>query len=162
MRRAVAVTGAASTLVLLTAGVAIAESQTVQGSGDIDQMTAVNARSAVNVKVQGMAPPCDTHFLHVTVNWRGPAKYVAEAGCFGAAWEKGLFYLDSDDDQNPTEVNCSDFVFRWNGTGDFFKVEFPRDCLAEAPNRIRVGAEGHVYSSTTGSEAGPTRLLSRG
>ncbi|MBA3718872.1 MAG: hypothetical protein H0W95_01045 [Nocardioidaceae bacterium] len=152
-----------ASLVLLSAGVAAAESQTVEGTGDIDRMVASNGQNAVTAKVFGMAPPCDTHYLWVTVNWRGADLYRAEAGCYpGGIWAKGLYYHDSADDQNPDQVNCDGFVFRWDGERQLFKVVIPRSCLDNAPNRIRVAAEGHVYSSTTGSEAGPTRLLARG
>ncbi len=163
MRRTAAVVGVVATMVLATAGVAVAESQTVPGTVDIDQMVANNAQTEVRVRVDGMAAPCDTHFLHVAVNWRGPDLYRAEAGCYpGGVWAKSLVYHETADLQNGTIVNCPGLVFRWNGINEFFKVVVPRSCLDQAPNRVRVSAEGHVYTSTQSSEAGPTGFLARG
>lgn len=77
-------------------------------------------------------------------------------------WAKSLEYHKTAELQNEHLLDCSGLAFRWDAGKARYDVTVPRSCIPKAPNRIRVAADGHVYTSTQGSDAGPTALLARG
>ncbi|MBA3407975.1 MAG: hypothetical protein H0U06_07940, partial [Solirubrobacterales bacterium] len=80
--------------VLALAGSASAASQTVRGTGDIEKLVVNNATSAVKVNLFGFAPPCDAHYMRVTLEWGTKAGYEIDNGCYpGGTWAKSLVYL---------------------------------------------------------------------
>lgn len=170
MRRATAILLAVLTAVSLAAGVAQAESQTVQGKrfggnvGDIKKMTVNNARAEVTTNVFGLGRPCGgAKQLSVELQTpRGKIVYVAEAGCYGVDWITNLYYSPTGDPQDLTRVRCASFAFTRNNTTGAFKIVMPRRCIDQAPDRIRVKAEGLDFGSVTGGIAGPTDVLARG
>ena len=155
---------AALLLALVAVPYALAESQTVQGAGDIQKMSAKNGERAVTVKVFGIAKPCDAHFLNVEIFWGKKKAYRAEAGCYGVDWMTNLYYYENRNaGQGGDEVRCGKFEMAYNKDRGFYRVFIPRKCLGFAPNKIRVRAEGRNYAgSPLPGEAGPTKALARG
>jgi hypothetical protein len=141
-----------------------AETQTVNGTGDITRMTASNGSNAVTTKVFGLERPCGgAQYLHVLVlNRTGKLLYQAEGSCISAEWHTGLFYTSTGVPEDATSVRCPNFSFTRSATTGAFRVEMPRGCLDHAPGRVKVKVEGANYGTTTGGAAGPTRLLTRG
>ena len=145
------------------AAVAMAESQTVQGKGDIEKMSVKNGERAVVVKVHGLAKPCEAHFLNVQIFWGKKKAYRADAGCYGTDWSKSLYYHPNrnGDGQDASPVGCEKFKFAYNNDTGVYRVKVP--CIALAPDKIRVKAEGRNYAgSAMPGEAGPTKKLARG
>jgi len=142
-----------------------AESQTVDGTGDIRKMYAANRERSILVKVFGIGQPCDeAHFVHIIVKWGQTAAYKVEAGCYpGNTWAESLYYLsDRSDPETAVEVNCSDWKLTYNADKVFHRALLPRTCIRKAANRVKVLSEGHNYPSAMGGEAGPTKRLARG
>jgi hypothetical protein len=151
-------------LFAIGSGVAIAQSQTVTGTGDITKMVASNGTSSVTVKVFGLKKPCGgAQYLHVHVTTGdGTLLYEAEGGCYSAEWHTGLYYTPTGAPEDLEAVDCAEFSFSRNRTTGAFNVVMPRSCLVNAPNRVRVDADGQNYGTLTGGLAGPTKVLSRG
>ena len=149
-------------LVIATMAPATAETATVNGTDGIE-MFVNNGPAAVTVKVWGLGAPCShNYFIQIELRW-GTAgeKYQVDSNCYGGTWNKGFFFIPIPG-EGGDEVKCADFRFTYNRDGRFYKAFMPRSCLSEAPNRIRGYTQGRRISSTTGGEAGPTRLLNRG
>jgi hypothetical protein len=155
---------ASVSLLAIGSGVAIAESQTVNGTGDITKMVASNGTSSVTTKVFGLKRPCGgAQYLHVHITkGDGTLLYEAEGTCISAEWYTSLWYTPTGMIEDAEAVDCPAFTFTRNRTTGAYKVVMPRSCLANAPNRIKVDADGHNYGTLTGGLAGPTKLLSRG
>ena len=164
MRRLSVFIVAAVSLFAIGSGVAIAESQTVTGTGDITKMVASNGTSSVTTKVFGLKRPCGgAWFLHVFVTAAdGTPLYKAEGGCYSAEWHTSLWYTPTGAPEDYVAVDCAGFSFTRNRTTGAYKVVMPRSCLGNAPNRVRVEADGANYGTLTGGHAGPTKVLSRG
>jgi hypothetical protein len=142
---------------------AFAEQQTVNGTGDITKMAVNNGQTALTTKVFGLGKPCGgAQYVHVHVLWGTQPEYEVDGDCIQGAWYKGLFYRSDRDGSDSKEVNCPDFKLTYNSTGHFYKVFIPRSCMGKANNRVKVRADAVEYGSTTGGEAGPTKLLGRG
>src|SRR5687768_8921947 len=108
---------------------ASAESQTVDGTGDIKKMYANNGENALTVKVYGIGKPCDgaRHFT-ITVKWGQDSAYKVEAGCYGADWAESLWYLeDRSDPESAKEVNCDGFRVTYNSDKTFHKAVMSRN-----------------------------------
>lgn len=148
----------------LGGGIANAQSQTVNGTGDITRMVANNGTNAVTAKVFGLGRPCGgAWFLHVDVTKRGGGLlYRAEGGCISGEWHTGLYYTSTGAIEDATPVRCRNFSFTRSRATGAFRVEMPRGCLDHAPARIKVKTDGANYGTLTGGAAGPTRLLARG
>jgi hypothetical protein len=149
---------------LCLAGSASAASQTVQGSGDIDKMVVKNAASALKVNLFGFGPPCEAHYIKVVLDWGTKAAYQVDNGCYpGATWQKSLSYVaDRSKPEGAKIVSCPALRFRYSEADKSYRIYVPRTCIPKARNRVRVRSSGDNYGSTTGGEAGPTRLLRRG
>ena len=151
---------------LVAASVAMGESQTVNGKGDIKKMTADNAQRAVKVKLSGLGKPCEARQMTITVFWGTKPAYQVQAGCYGGTtWASGLYYTaDRRDGSLATKkVRCPGFRLRYDSGAKVWRAFVPRGCLSKAPNRIRVKSDGVNYAgSAIPGEAGPTRLLRRG
>lgn len=159
--------GAAAAVMVLGGGaIANAESQTVQGSGDVKKIVADNGQDAITTKVFGLGKPCGgAKQLSVNILTRGgEITYFAQAGCYGGTtWAASLLYTPTGDIQDQTIVRCRNFEVSRNRDTGAYRVFMPRGCLDEAPNRIRVSVEGLNYAgSPMGGSAGPTKLLGRG
>ncbi len=159
--------GMAATILVMGGGaIANAESQTVQGSGDVKKIVVDNGQDAVTTKVFGLGKPCGgAKQLSVYVLTRsGAITYFAQAACYaGTDWAASLLYTPTGDIQDQKSVRCRNFEVTRNRDTGAYRVFMPRACLAEAPNRIRVSVEGLNYGgSTMGGNAGPTKLLGRG
>jgi hypothetical protein len=164
MRRFSLVLAAFVGFLSLGGGIANAESQTVNGTGDISRMVADNGTNAVTTKVFGLGRPCGgAWYLHVDVtNRRGRLLYRAEGGCTSGEWHTGLYYTSTGVIEDATSVRCRNFSFtRIRATGAY-RVGMPRTCLDHAPGGIKVRADGANYGTMTGGTAGPTALLTRG
>ena len=154
---------AALLLLLVVAAAAIAQSTTVQGSGDIKKFTADNAQRAVKVDVRGLQGPCKAQYLNVDVLWGKKKAYRAEAGCYGADWIKALYYRPNRNGsgQDAEPVGCKGL--KMAREDKVWHVVFPRKCISLAPDKVRVKVEGRNYAgSPMPGEAGPTKLLDRG
>jgi len=166
MLRATAVGGLAATLVIAAASFAIAESQTVKGTGAIEKMVAENGQRKVTAEVSKLPKPCDgtrwTRSLQVRIDWKGPDFYRAEGSCIGEAWYRSLAYYEDADDSEPRIVDCADFALTRNADTQTFRVVAPRKCLRKANDKVRLYAEAVTTTTAAVSVAGPTRLLSRG
>ena len=162
MRRLAAACAFATALLISSATLASAESQTVSGTGEITKMFASNAQTAVKAKVYGMPRPCKSRWVHVYVDWKGADSYRAGGACYpGGTWITSLEYRANEDSSKL--VKCEDLVVSWNGDTKTYKMVIPRKCLTHAPNRVRLRAEGVVEGGDAqGATAGPTRLLERG
>ncbi len=168
MRRIATTIFATSCAVLLTASMAGAASQTVAGDeyggsvGDIKKIVVNNAQKAVSTKVFGLGKPCGgAKYLQVNVqNGRGKTLYSGEAGCYsgnnGLVWATGLY------DRGGSKVRCRNFDISRSRTTGAYRVLMPRECLSDAPNRIKVDVTGQNWGSVTGGHAGPTKVLGRG
>ncbi len=150
--------------VLALAGSASAASQTVRGTGDIEKMVVNNATSAVKVNLFGFAPPCDAHYMRVTLEWGTKAGYEIDNGCYpGGTWAKSLVYLpDRSKPEGGKLLDCPKLRFSHSSTDGSHRAYVPRSCIPKAANRVKVRSSGDNYGSTTGGEAGPTRSLRRG
>ena len=151
---------------LLVASLALpahAESQTVEGQGDIEKMRARNGDSAVVVKLFGLNGPCEVRDFTIEIRWGTDERYEVQAGCYGGTtWAENLYYLaDKDNPESAQEVNCRRFKVTYNEDRGIHRAFVPRSCLDEATNRVRVYAEGVNYGGMGGT-AGPTRRLARG
>ena len=168
VRRASATILATLCVLLLTASMAGAASQTVAGDkfggklGDIKKIVVNNAQRSVSTKIFGLGKPCGgAKSIAVRVqNKRGKTLYTGEAGCYPGktdlVWDFYLFDKDS------SPVKCGKFdVSRIKSSGAY-KVLMPRTCLSNAPNRIKVDVDAQNWGSVTGGHAGPTKLLGRG
>lgn len=155
---------AALLLALVAVPYALAESQTVQGQGDIKKISAKNGDRAITVKVHGLANPCEAHFLNVEIFWGKKKAYRAEAGCYGTEWITSLYYYSNRNaGAGGDPVGCEKFKMAYNADRGFYRVFLPRKCLGLAKDKIRVKAEGRNYAgSPMPGEAGPTRALARG
>jgi hypothetical protein len=155
----------ATTMVMAIAQPAAAESQTVQGQGDLTKMVAKNNQSAAIVKLFGLGEPCGgAQHLNAHVIWGSTSAYMAEAGCYsGNTWGKGFYYLsDRSKPESAKEVNCPDFKISYNAADEFYKIFIPRSCMPKAANRVKFKSTGQNFGTMTGGTAGPTRLLARG
>ena len=164
MRRSAVVLAAFVGFMSLGGGMANAESQTVNGTGDITRMVANNGTNVVTAKVFGLGRACGgAHYLHVDVTTRsGRLLYRAEGGCTSGEWHTGLYYTPTGVVEDSRSVRCRNFSFTRSRATGAFRIEMPRGCLDHAPARIKVRADGADYGSMTGGTAGPTRLLTRG
>ena len=154
-------------LALLTALVvvpyALAESQTVQGTGAIKKLTANNGDNKVVAKLKGMDAPCEAHYFKVVIFWGKKKAYQADAGCYGTEWIPSLYYqANRNSGQGGKEVKCDKFKVAYDKDLGGYKVVVPRKCMDEAPDKIKVRAEGDNYGSPMPGEAGPTKALARG
>ena len=153
----------AALLLLAVVPFAIAESQTVQGTGDIKKMSVNNGEKAVVVKLKGMDKPCEAHYFKVLIFWGKKKAYQADAGCYGADWISSLYYYPNrNNTSNGDPVECEKFKVAYDKDKGLYRVVVPRKCLDLAPDKIRVRAEGTNYSSAMPGEAGPTKALARG
>jgi hypothetical protein len=154
----------AVSLFAIGTGVAIAESQTVNGTGDITKIVASNGTSSVTTKVFGLKRPCGgAQHLQVSVTTAdGTLVYEADGGCYSAEWQTSLWYTSTGVREDEVPVDCPEFSLTRNRTTGAYKVVMPRTCLVNAPNRIRVDVDGQNYGTLTGGHAGPTKVLSRG
>jgi hypothetical protein len=143
---------------------ALAASQTVQGTGDIDKMVANNAQSALKVSLFGLDAPCDAKYMKITVDWGTKAGYAIENGCYpGGTWDHSLVYLpDRSAGDGGKIIKCPKLRFSWDEDAETHRAKVPRSCIPKAGNKLRVRAEGLNFSSVTGGEAGPTKRLRRG
>lgn len=142
---------------------AIAESQSVQGTGDIKKMSVNNGEKAVVVKLKGMDKPCEAHYFKVVIFWGKKKAYQADAGCYGVKWIPSLYYqANRNSGQGDDEVKCEKFKVAYDKDTGLYRIFVPRKCLDLAPDKIKVRAEGTNYSSAMPGEAGPTRALARG
>jgi hypothetical protein len=148
----------------LPATSAVAASQTVQGTGDIDKMVANNAQSALKVALFGLAAPCDAKYMKITVDWGTKAGYAVDNGCYpGGTWDHSLVYLaDRSDAEGGKIIDCPRLRFGWDEEAEAHRAKVPRSCIPKAGNKLRVRAEGINFTSVTGGEAGPTKRLRRG
>jgi hypothetical protein len=164
VRRLPIVLVASVSLLAIGTGVAVAETQTVNGTGDITKMVADNGTSSVTTKVFGLKRPCGgAQYLHVHITkGDGTLLYKAEGGCYSAEWLTSLWYTPTGAEEDYEAVDCPGFSFTRNRTTGAYKVVMPRTCLVNAPNRVRVDADGQNYGTLTGGQAGPTKVLSRG
>ena len=79
-----------------------------------------------------------------------------------AAWATGLYYTSTGRPKDGKKVRCRTFEFsRVKATGAY-RIVMPRACLDNAPNTVKIEADGNDYASVTGGHAGPTKLLKRG
>lgn len=170
MPRLIMIALAITTSAVLGVGVAAAESETVTGDkfggkrGDITKMTANNGQNAVVVSVFGLGKKCGgAQYLHVQVkNRKGRLLYQAEGSCISATWGDGLYYTATGKVEDATAVRCPKFeLVRVKKSGSY-RVTIPRACLENAPDAVKIEAEGMDFGSLTGGHAGPTSLLSRG
>ena len=168
MHRSYFVLVATAFCLLLLAASAAGESQTVQGKGDLKKMAATNAQGAVKVKLFGFRGPCEAKEFTIDVFWGTKPTYQVQAACTaGTTWTRGLYYdADRTDDNGALaekRVQCPGFRLKYNSTDKYWRAVLPRECLSEAPDRVRVKSEGVNYAgSAIVGEAGPTRRLSRG
>jgi hypothetical protein len=167
VRKAAAMVFALLALLVSTMGTAQAESQEVRGDrpGDIKRIVANNAQTALTVKVFGIGKPCDVaRDLEVYVtNKAGRIIYLAQGVCTaGVEWHTTLYAIAGGDLQNQERVRCPKFDFTYKALNTVFTVVMPRPCLDNAPDKVKVEAEGVNYGSATGGHAGPTKLLQRG
>ena len=150
-------------LLAASGGVANAESQTLDGSGDITKMKVVNGANALTVTVFGLGPRCGgAQYLHVSVfNRNDRLLYEAEGDCISAQWGTGLYYTSTGVREDLQAVDCANFAFTRNSTSGAYQVKMPRSCLDNAPDRVKVASEGANYGTMTGGSAGPTKVLNR-
>ncbi len=142
-----------------------AESQTRAGTGDISKIVVNNGTNTLTTKVFGFGNPCGgAHYISVEVrNRNGRLLYHATGGCYpGATWATGLYYTATGEGEDETKVRCSRFEFKRVQSPRSYIIVMPRSCLDHAPDRVKVNVWGDNYGSTTGGEAGPTKLLNRG
>ena len=166
MGRTVSVSLLALVLALGLAVPAVAESETVKGTGDVKKLFANNAKKAVVAKVFGIGQPCEVaKQLYIEIRWGKKQAYQVQSGCYGGTtWGKGLYFLSDRSDPNTAKkVKCADFKLTFNSDKVFHKAFVPRKCMGKAPNRVKLKTEGVNYAgSATGGQAGPTSLLDRG
>ncbi len=164
MRRVLVFLTSVCLLSAVGGGAAYAESQTVAGTGDITKMVANNATDVLTAKVFGLGPRCGgAQYLHVLVKDRyGKLRYEADGDCISAQWYIGLYYTSTGVREDETAVNCPGFAITRNSTSGTYLALMPRTCLGNAPNRVKLQAEGANYGTMTGGTAGPTKLLNRG
>ncbi len=142
---------------------ALAESQSVQGTGAIKKMSVNNGEKAVVVKLKGMDKPCDAHYFKVVLFWGKKKAYQADAGCYQGKWIPSLYYYSNrDSGQGGDPVGCEKFKIAYDKDKGLYRIFVPRKCLDLAPDKIKVRAEGDNYASPMPGEAGPTRALARG
>src|SRR3954468_6919951 len=103
MRRLLTVTTIVAAFVVALVAPASAESDTVNGTGDIKKMAAANKSSVVVAKVFGLDKPCEAQSLNVKISSRRDAIWNAEAGCYQGTWATGLYKSASSDGSDPQE-----------------------------------------------------------
>ncbi len=164
MRKLCCIVALTSAAAVLPAASAVAASQTVQGTGDIDKMVANNAQSALKVALFGLAAPCDAKYMKITVDWGTKAGYAIDNGCYsGGTWAHSLVYLaDRSAGEGGKIIECPKLRFGWDEDAEAHRAKVPRSCMPKAGNKLRVRAEGLNFTSVTGGEAGPTKRLRRG
>jgi hypothetical protein len=150
-------------IALVVVPYAIAESQSVQGTGAIKRMSVDNAQKAVTVKLKGLEKPCAAHYFRVLLFWGKKKAYQADGGCYQGKWITSLYYYSNRDSGTGGDpVGCERFKLAYDKDKSQYRVFVPRKCLDLAPDKIKVRAEGDNYSSPMPGEAGPTKALARG
>ena len=155
MRRSITALLAVLALLLAVPGPASADSVTVQGTGDIDKMTANNADNAVVVKVFGPGGKDEVRWVNVRIKGTDGVTYTAQAGWYGKDWAKSLSRGD-------TLVTCGNLAITYNATGGFWKVFVPRGCLGQLTNRIKVKGELVAVGSAKGGGTTWTSWIAKG
>lgn len=155
---------AAVALLLGLAGPAVAESQTIPGTGvvsgtvgDLEKLFVSNGSTSVVAKAFGPDIECGvSRWVLFTMRDGDGTRYTAMGGCYpGGVWVKSL-------ERGSSLVNCGGFTLRYNSTGGFWRFEVPRSCLSRLANRIKVVTAELNSGSPNPGQAGPTRWLSRG
>ena len=78
----------------------------------------------------------------------------------GVKWIPSLYYqANRNNGQGGEEVKCEKFKVAYDKDKGTYKVVVPRKCMDEAPDKIKVRAEGDNYASPVPGEAGPTKAL---
>ena len=151
-------------MLLATVPFALAESQTVQGTGVIKKMSVNNGEKKVVVKLKGMAKPCKAHYFRALIFWGKKKAYQADAGCYQGQWIPSLYYYANRNDGSSLgdAVKCGKFDVAYDKDYGGYQITVPRKCLDLAPDKIKVRAEGDNYASPVPGEAGPTKALARG
>jgi hypothetical protein len=154
----------AAAMLLALVPFAIADSQTVQGTGAIKKMSVNNGDNKVVVKLKGMDPPCEAHYFRAIIFWGKKKAYQADAGCYQGEWIPSLYYQPNRNSggQGDEAVKCGKFKVAYDKDKGTYKIVVPRKCMDEAPDKIKVRAEGDNYASPVPGEAGPTKALARG
>jgi hypothetical protein len=155
MRRSITALLAVLALVLTLGGSASADSVTVQGTGDIEKMTANNGDKAVVVKLYGPGGKDEVRWVNASLKGTDGVKYTAQAGWYGADWEKSL-------SRGSTLVSCGKLAITYNSTGGFWKLFVPRGCLDKLTNRIKVKGELVSVASATPGETSWTSWIKKG
>jgi hypothetical protein len=143
---------------------AMAESDTVQGTGVLKKMSVNNGERKVTVKLKGFDPPCEAHYFKVLIMWGKKKAYQADAGCYpGGQWIESLYYYPNrNNTSNGDPVGCEKFKVVYDKDLGGYRVVVPRKCIGLAADKIKVRAEGDNYASPVPGEAGPTKALARG
>jgi len=153
----------AAAMLLALVPFALADSQTVQGTGVIKKLSVNNGDNKVVAKLKGMDAPCEAHYFKVVIFWGKKKAYQADAGCYGVKWIPSLYYqANRNNGQGGEEVKCEKFKVAYDKDKGTYKVVVPRKCMDAAPDKIKVRAEGDNYGSPMPGEAGPTKALARG
>ena len=150
-------------IALVVVPYAIAESQSVQGTGVLKKMSVNNGDRKVTVKLKGFDAPCEAHYFRVLLFWGKKKAYQADGGCYQGKWITSLYYYSNRDSGTGGDpVGCERFKLAYDKDKSQYRVFVPRKCLDLAPDKIKVRAEGDNYSSPMPGEAGPTKALARG
>lgn len=125
-----------------------ADSVTVQGTSDLDELTDVkkmmvnNRQGSVLVKIHGTGGKDLVRWVAADLKDGDGTKYRATAAWHGAEWIVSL-------GRGPRLVNCDAMVFKYVADPGFWKVIVPRSCLGRLANRIKAKSEisSTVYAS---------------
>ncbi len=164
MRRTLSLLIASVAFLTLGSGVANAENQTVDGTGDITKMTVRNRVNDLTTTVFGLGPRCGgaQHLQLEVKNSNSRLLYKVESGCTSGEWHAGLYYFPDGASGLGRLVTCAGFSMTRTASTGAYRIEVPRSCLRHAPDRVKVRADGQNYGTLTGGRAGPTRVLARG
>ncbi len=156
MRRVIAVWTMVLGLLLVSLGIAGAESTTVDGTSDITRMYASNGQSSVLVKVYGTGGKDEIRWVNVTMKGKDGVRYKAQGANYpGGEWATSL-------EKGQKAVDCPGLRVAWKADGGFWRFLVPRSCLTKLTQKIRVSAVLVSNASAVPGEAGPTRWLARG
>lgn len=147
MRRSLAALVGVVALLLSSVGFAHADSESIDGSGDIEKLVVNNKDTKVIVKI--FAPGGEVHSVEARLKGTDGQIYRAVI-LNGPDGDKALYKGQGND------VNCSNLSIGYNETGGFWRFAVPRSCLNDLTNRIKargywaaVGAPGFSVTDWT-------------
>ena len=142
---------------------ALAESQSVQGTGAIKKMSVNNGDNEVVVKLKGMDTPCEAHYFKVVLFWGKKKAYQADAGCYQRKWIPSLYYHSNrNSGQGGEPVKCEKFKIAYDKDKGPYRIFVPASASTTRPTRSRCAPRATTTRRRCRARRVRLRALARG